>query len=194
MNWETYIAFGDSITHGARTYLGYPELLGDQLSKQLQKDWVVVNHAVNGYKAIDLSRYIDAHFSNLKTLNASISTILIGTNDAKEHTKPDDFRIAIRQVIHKARLITMNSNVLIISIPEFHPGVMYPYFFEMNEEIRRYNTIIMEEARNSGLRTIELLHESDDFVDGVHLSEKGNRQFSSQLLHFILKDKGIHRG
>lgn len=194
MNWETYIAFGDSITHGARTYLGYPELLGDQLSKHLKKDWMVVNHAVNGYKAIDLSRFIDAHFSNLKTLNASISTILIGTNDAKEHTKPDEFRIAIRQVINKSRLITMNNNVLIIKIPEFHPGVMYPYFFKMNEEIKRYNEIIMEEAQNSALRTIELLHESDDFVDGVHLSEKGNRQFTDQLLQFILKDKGIKHG
>jgi lysophospholipase L1-like esterase len=194
MNWETYIAFGDSITHGARTYQGYPELLGDQLSRHLQKDWVVVNHAVNGYKAIDLSRYIDDHFSNLKAFNSSISTILIGTNDAKEHTKPDDFRIALRQVIHKARLITMNNNVLLIHIPEFHPGIMYPYLYEMNEEIRVFNDIIRDEASKSSLRSLDLLHEPADFVDGVHLNDIGNEHFAGQLLHFILKDKGIHHG
>lgn len=66
MNWETYIAFGDSITIGARTYLGYPELVGDKLSGRLNKHWNVINHSVSGFKAIDLARYIDKHFSSLQ--------------------------------------------------------------------------------------------------------------------------------
>ena len=39
MTWETYIAFGDSITKGARTYLGYPELVGHSLNTHLAGKW-----------------------------------------------------------------------------------------------------------------------------------------------------------
>ena len=77
MNWETYIAFGDSITIGARTYLGYPELVGNKLSVSLSKQWNVINHSVSGYKAIDLSRHIDFHFSTLKDQKTTVSFIPI---------------------------------------------------------------------------------------------------------------------
>lgn len=194
MNWETFIAYGDSITKGARTYFGYPELLGNSLSKILSKQWNVVNHSVNGYKAIDLARHIDHHFDSLKECNASISTILIGTNDIKENTDIEDFKIALKQIILKVKLLTVNRNVIIFAIPEFQKGIMYPYIIGMNENIRIYNSSIKEIAIQNSIRFIELSYSELDFFDGVHLNRIGIENFANQILEFILNDKGIILG
>jgi lysophospholipase L1-like esterase len=194
MNWETYIAFGDSITIGARTYLGYPELVGDKLSKTLSKQWNVINHSVSGFKAIDLARYIDLHFYTLKEQQSSISSILIGTNDIKDKTTIEDFKIALNQIIIKTKLLTVNKNVLLFSIPTFHKGIMYPYSIEMNDTICKFNEIIHQLAKEHNLRVLDIEHTEHDFVDGVHLNREGLESFSEQITSYILKDKGIHIG
>jgi lysophospholipase L1-like esterase len=194
MNWESYIAFGDSITIGARTYLGYPELVGDRLSTHLSKQWNVINHAVSGYKAIDLARYIDKHYPSLKENHASVSTILIGTNDIKEDTHIEDFNIALNQVILKVKLLTVNKNVILITIPEFYKGIMYPYSIGMNEKIKKFNAEIQKATIRHQIRLLNLTHSADDFLDGVHLNNKGIETFSKQIAEYILKDKGIELG
>ncbi len=191
MNWETYIAFGDSITKGARTYLGYPELVGSQLTSHLLTQWNVVNHSVCGFKAIDLARYIDTHFLSLKEKQSSISTILIGTNDIKEKTQAADFRIALEQVILKTKLLTINSNVILMTIPEFHRGITYPYSMEMNNQVVALNAEIKALTDKHDIRMLSIDHHADDFTDGVHLNDQGLRTFSSQISRYILKDKGI---
>ncbi|MFZ4549396.1 MAG: SGNH/GDSL hydrolase family protein [Bacteroidales bacterium] len=194
MNWETYLAFGDSITIGARTYLGYPELVGDNLSQRLFKQWNVINHSASGLKAIDLARYIDKHFLLLKEHHASISTILIGTNDIKENTEIEDFRIALNQVILKTKLLTVNENVLLLAIPEFHKGIMYPYSIGMNERIDKCNIEIENLSILHNIRMLVLKHTENDFLDGVHLNQNGITTFSDQITNYILKDKGINIG
>ena len=194
MNWETYIAFGDSITIGAITYLGYPELVGNKLSVSLSKQWNVINHSVSGYKAIDLSRHIDFYFSTLKDQKTSVSSILIGTNDIKENTSPADFKIALNQVVLKVKLLTENKNVILFTIPEFVKGVMYPYSIWMNETVVLFNSIIKTVALEHAIRVFELKLSEEDFVDGVHLNAKGIENVSIQFSGFILKDKGINFG
>lgn len=191
MNWETYIAFGDSITIGARTYLGYPELVGNKLSDRLNKQWNVINHSVSGFKAIDLARHIDKHFSSLQEHKSSITSILIGTNDVKEKTTVEDFKIALNQIIIKTKLLTTNKNVILFLIPEFHKGIMYPYSIEMNETISVFNKAINQLAQNHDLRLLELNHTEKDFLDGVHLNRSGIENFSDQISKYILKDKGV---
>jgi lysophospholipase L1-like esterase len=194
MNWETYIAFGDSITIGARTYLGYPELIADKLSKALKKEWNVINHSVSGFKAIHLARHIDTHFASLAEHKSCISTILIGTNDIKENTSAADFRIALNQIIIKTKLLTVNKNVIIFLIPHFHKGIMYPYSIAMNEMVAKFNSIILELAGEHSIRCLTLMHSENDFTDGVHLNNKGIESFAGQITSFILKDKGIEIG
>lgn len=191
MNWETYIAFGDSITVGARTYLGYPELVGNRLSEQLANQWNVINHAVCGFRAVDLARNIDKYYSTLKENKPSVSTILIGTNDIKEHTELVDFKIALEQVILKAKLLTTGGNVIIIPIPEFHKGITYPYSIDMNEKISVFNTAIMELADRHHIRMLPISTKKEDFLDGVHLNGTGIVTFSEQISRYILRDKGV---
>jgi lysophospholipase L1-like esterase len=189
MNWETYLALGDSITIGARSYSGYPELTGQLLEQRLAKQWNVINHSVSGFKAIDLARYIDLHFSTLKTHQASISTILIGTNDIKENTNPDDFKMALNLVVLKAKLLTVNSNVVLLSIPEFQNGIMYPYAISMNAQVEAFNQIIAQMADHHKIRLLKLEYEASHFFDGVHLNRTGNDHFAEQICRFMLNDK-----
>jgi lysophospholipase L1-like esterase len=191
MNWETYLAFGDSITIGARTYLGYPEIVGHQLSIKLNKQWNVINHAVSGFKAIDLARYIDLNFASLKLHQASVITILIGTNDVKENTTLTDFRIALNQIFIKAKLLN-NKHVIVFHIPAFHEGIMYPYKHEMNNTIFDFNKAIAEIAAQHQIRCFEFKHTIEHFVDGVHLNHNGNENFANQISAYILKDKGLN--
>ena len=191
MNWETYIAFGDSITIGARTYLGYPEFAGAILEDDLSKEWNVVNCAVSGYTAIELSRHIDNNYCNLIKHRSSITTILIGTNDAKSGTSQKNFEIALNQILIKSKLLTENSNVVLLMIPELKKGVMYPYNIEMNSKITELNQSIEKLAKKHEVKILSLKVEKDDFFDGVHLSELGVENFGKQVSSFILSERGI---
>jgi len=191
MNWETYLALGDSITIGARTYLGYPENTGSFLENRLSKKWNIVNYAVSGFTAIDLARYIDVNYANFKAQNPSITSILIGTNDLKIGTSLENFEIALNQVIVKAKIFTQNSNVILIQIPKLQKGIMYPYTIEMNSKILEFNQLILSLADQQQLKTLALKVNEEHFLDGVHLNEYGVKAIGEQVSQFILKERGL---
>ncbi len=191
MNWETLLSFGDSITFGARSYLGYPDICGDILGKKLEKHWHVINHSANGFTTMDLIRSIDPMLGNLKNSYPSIITVMIGTNDVKENISLDNFTIAYKQLIVKLRLMSVNNNIILFKLPPFTQKVFYPYNFSMNDQIMEFNVRIGELAKENMLRTYEFEFDEDDFFDGVHLNEKGCRTAAIQLTELILQDKGI---
>lgn len=190
MNWETYIAFGDSITFGARTYLGYPEVTGSYLAKAMQKDWNIINQATNGFTAIDLARYINDNYTNLKNQQSSMTSILIGTNDVKRGTSLLDFEIALEQVVIKSKIITQNANVVLIQIPDLKKGIMYPYNLSMNDQIAEFNELIIKLALNQKVKCIKVDLKEEHFLDGVHLNALGIQIFGQQVANFILSEHG----
>jgi lysophospholipase L1-like esterase len=192
MNWETYMALGDSITIGARTYLGYPEIAGTILSSRLNKQWNVINHAVSGFKAIDLVRYIDQHYINLKEQKSSITTILIGSNDIKESTQLEDYCVALNLAVLKAKLITQNYNVVLILLPSFPVGIMYPYTYEMNEAILTFNQAIIKIAGANHLKSIHPTVEQEGYHDGIHLNPVGLMTMGNEVAQFILRARGLN--
>ncbi len=191
MNWETLLCLGDSITFGARSYLGYPEVCGNILQKNLGNNWNVINHAANGNTAIDLIRSLDKNWNNLKENFPGILTILIGTNDIKIKTPEEDFLIAYNLLVVKSRLLAINNNIILLKIPEFTNKVFYPYNFQMNENVKSFNALIESIAHEHNLRLLGLELKNDDYFDGVHLNNKGCMNAGNQLAEFILKDKGI---
>lgn len=191
MNWETLLCLGDSITFGARSYFGYPEIAGNILEEKLSKSWNIINHSTNGFTTIDLIRSLSTVTTIYKEEFPSIITIMIGTNDIKNKTSLEDFSIAYKQLIVKAKLMSVNSNIVLFKIPRFTNKVFYPYNFEMNSEVSRFNKVIETLSVENGLRTIDLDLDNDDFFDGVHFSTKGSLSSGQQLAKFILKDKGI---
>jgi lysophospholipase L1-like esterase len=191
MNWETYAAFGDSITIGARSYIGYPEYLVQLLERHTNKTWNLINHSSSGYKAIDLARSIDKDFCNLKAHNPSFCTVLIGTNDVKEHTSADDFQIAYRLVVTKLMLMMLRPDIKLLGIPLFPKGVMYPYNITMNESIPTYNAIIQTIAAEHGIEFCQISIDADDLFDGVHLNQKGCKSVASYISELVLKERGL---
>ncbi|MBL8007109.1 MAG: SGNH/GDSL hydrolase family protein [Ignavibacteria bacterium] len=190
MNWETLMCFGDSITIGARSYLGYPEYAGSFLEKEIENKWNVINYAVSGYTAIELCRYITSGFENLVSQSPGIITVLIGTNDIKNSTSPENFEIAYNQILVKSKLIAMKANVVLIKIPHFPEKVMYPYFFGMNQKVNEFNGIIEKLAAGNKLRVMSFDITENDLFDGVHFNEEGSMNAGRQLAGFILSDKG----
>ncbi len=191
MNWETLLSFGDSITFGARSYLGYPEICGDILSRSLNKQWNVINHSKNGFTTIDLVRSLNPVFTSFKESYPSLITVMIGTNDIKNNVSIKEFSIAYMQLITKLRLLSVNQNVFLIKIPRITRNVFYPYNFSMNGTVGQFNARIESIASDTGLRILEFNLADDDFFDGVHLSTKGSYTAANQLAELVLKDKGI---
>jgi lysophospholipase L1-like esterase len=191
MNWESLLCLGDSITYGARSYLGYPEYTGNLLSEALSKHWNVINHANNGSTAADLSRSVSNNFMNLKGFAPGVSTILIGTNDAKAGTPVEDFEIALRQIVIKSIHLTANSNVILFELPHFREGIMYPYQLSMNASIDGLNAAIRSVAADFKIRTFSFETAPDQFYDGVHLTDVGSKAWATQLSSFILSDRGL---
>lgn len=191
MNWETLLSFGDSITFGARSYLGYPEICGNILEKKLDKSWHVINHATNGFTTIDLVRSINPLLENYKGTYASIITVMIGTNDIKLNVDIDDFKIAYEQLIIKLKLLSVGNNIILFKIPRLTQKVFYPYNYSMNDHVKFFNSCIETLANQNRLRCYEFDFSDDDFFDGVHLNKKGSTTAANQLADLILKDKGF---
>lgn len=191
MNWETLLCLGDSITFGARSYFGYPEICGNLLEKKLSKNWNIINHSTNGFTTIDLIRSLNPVLNSYRAEHPSLITIMIGTNDIKNKTSLQDFSIAYQQIIVKAKLMSVNSNVILFKIPRFTNHVFYPYHFDMNINVEQFNEEIERLAELNGLRTIELQLQDSDFFDGVHFSTQGSNNAGTQLANFILNDKGF---
>ena len=189
MNWETLLCIGDSITIGARSYLGYPEYAGFELENKLSKHWNVINKSTSGMTTIDICRAMDNDFQSLKALAPSIITILSGTNDAKTNVNVDDFYIAYSGLITKSRLLS--SHILLIRIPMFTKGIMYPYTIEMNDTIKAYNECIEKLARKNSVRVLDIEWQDEWLFDGVHLNAAGSKAVGLALAEYILRDKGI---
>ncbi|HEX2459185.1 MAG TPA: SGNH/GDSL hydrolase family protein [Vicinamibacterales bacterium] len=181
---------GDSITHGARTYLGYPELAAGLLRRTTQMHWSSWNFAWNGFRAIDLLRAIDERGADLVRFNASLCTVMIGTNDAKTHTTPEHYALVMEQIILKAKLVTQNRNVLVLGVPALAPGMSLPYNASMNGSIAAYNEILARVAAEQQSQFLAFQVADGDLVDGVHLSANGVVAFAEQLCDRVLRDRG----
>ncbi len=183
---------GDSITHGARTYAGYPEVAAHLLGQRTPVKWLAWNFAWNGYRAVDLLRALDEHRAGIAQFAPSLCTIMIGTNDAKAGVPVERYALVMDQLVSKARLLTQNRNVLLLGVPRLAPGMSLPYNAGMNENIEAYNTALRSIASAADCGFLELVTSEDLFVDGVHLNDRGVDALATQLRDHILRTRGLN--
>lgn len=191
MNWETILSFGDSITIGSRTYLGYPEYACHLLRHSTKKEWNALNFSKSGITTVELHRMIAADLFYLSQLKPQVITVMIGTNDAKQGTSVEAFCIAFRQVLLKARLVAPNSLLLLIAIPMLQDGASLPYRPSMNTIIQDYNRAIETMAADFAVEMLTPEVDACHFTDGVHLNDLGIKKISRQLAQFILEKRKL---
>lgn len=186
MNWETILCLGDSITIGSRSYLGYPEYCSAYLQEKTGKNWNVVNCAVSSFTVIDLVRYVDKNWINIKESEPQLASIMIGTNDLKFGTSITDFEIAYSLLVLKAKLLVGSKYIVLNKIPTLQDGVMLPYILKMNETAKKYNNFIEHLSKREGLLLNTMPESNDLFLDGVHLNDKGSKEWGICLGETIL--------
>ena len=114
---------------------------------------------------------------------------MAGTNDVKNNVSVEDFSIAYSQLITKARLLSQN--IVLIKIPRFPKGIAYPYTYDMNETVNKYNETLEMLANKNFIRIFKFELREEWLCDGVHLNEVGSKNIGLQLADYVLKDKGI---
>lgn len=185
MNWETILCLGDSITFGARSYLGFPEYCAAALESATNKNWNVINLSKSGYTTIDLHRYLDKSGAIFHTCRPEVINIMIGTNDLKQPTSLSDFEIAYKALIVKIRVTHPNSFLIINEIPQLLPGICLPYKMSMNDTISTFNSIINKIAVTMGIDVLRFDFKQQDTFDGVHLSDIGSKRIGELLAQKI---------
>lgn len=193
MNWETMITYGDSITNGARSHLGYPEYLAamNGNDKNYGFCYDVYNYSQNGFKALDLLKFISFNVSNIKAINADCSILLIGTNDTKGDIDVSSWSNIYDQLIRKILIIQGNKNLILLNIPLFPNGTKFPYTSQKNKLIDDLNLHIHNAAKTYGIYHLAIPYNSDFFNDGVHFNEYGSQQVANAVYKYILNMKGI---
>jgi len=186
MNWETILFLGDSITFGARSYLGFPEYCAAALESATNKNWNVINLSKSGYTTIDLHRHLDNIGFTFHSCRPEVINIMIGTNDLKGPTSLTDFEIAYNALIVKIKATHPNSFLIINEIPKLLPGVRLPYKTSMNETVLAFNSIINKIATMMEIDILKFNFEDSFMFDGVHLNSTGSKKIGELLAQKLI--------
>jgi lysophospholipase L1-like esterase len=179
MIWNKVVCVGDSITFGARTYVGYPEYLSVELEKLTGIFFDVINEGISGERLIDVIRRLPKIFCRYQKVGCYC--VIVGTNDVKERTDVKVFEMLYRQMIMK--FMIQNTFLVVGEIPRIVRGKGWlPYGFWAMEHRKKLNDVIrkvVNEIKSDKVRLVSFDDLSDDcFVDSVHLSDKGCREMA----------------
>ncbi len=178
MIYGTIICLGDSLTSGARDEYnhGWPYELEQLLWKKYNQIWCCINAGINKETSIDI--YRRSYDIMKKYQEASELILLCGTNDTcfQTSTPPDKFIEHVKSILRYCQVWNLIPYVCTIPYPIgfgnrdiFVPGMMEEY----NKLLRTLDCVV------------ELSLSQDDFVDGVHLNNKGAKLVACKLLHAI---------
>lgn len=175
---------GDSLTYGSRDPDGmsYPMYLGRMLSQKHDQIWATVNFAVpgDGWSEIWRRNYHEL----LSVPEAGEVCLWGGTNDAKQNRSLEQTLIACEAVLDQCR--AAGRFVYLATLPgkrgfgaPREPWSMNGHVLELNEAYRSI-------AARRRLALVELSDiPLDCFVDGIHLTQEGNRWVAARFAEAI---------
>jgi lysophospholipase L1-like esterase len=165
---------GDSLTFGSRDPDGmsYPLYLGRMLSQKHQQTWVAVSFGVAGDCWAEIWR---RNYRELQSVpEAGEVCLWAGTNDTWKDRPFEQVMTACEAVLDQCR--ALGRFVYLATLPgkrgfgaPREPWVMNNMIEKLNEAYRK----IAEERRLSLVDLSAL--PADHFVDGIHLSQAGNK-------------------
>jgi len=171
---------GDSLTYGSRDPDGmsYPLYLGRLLSDKYHQVWATVSFAVprDGWAEIWRRNYHDL----LTVPEAGEVCLWAGTNDAKQNRSLEQTLIACEAVLDQCR--AAGRFVYLATLPGKRGFGAPREPWSMNGTIEKLNQAYRAIAEARGLALVELVDlPADGFVDGIHLTQEGNRWVASQF-------------
>lgn len=187
-----YVALGDSYTIGTGAQLdeSWPVLSTIRLQKKSFPIELVGNLGRNGWTSQNL---IDYELPQLKELNPSFVTILIGVNDWVQGVDTSTFQHNAGYIFDEVlRILPNTQHILIITIPDFSvtpTGKQFSNGRNISQGIKEFNQIIIKEARLRGLKIVDLYPLSQKMgqdysliaQDGLHPSAKGYAQWADLI-------------
>jgi len=173
-NPSTYVAFGDSLTQGAKGVRPYPVVLEQRL-RAIDRAAVVVNRGVGGEETNGGLARIDGV---LAADRPGFLLVLEGTNNLGQMPLVSD----IREIIRRAKA---NETVPLV-------GAIPPQFGDLafkNSLIRTTNAQIQAMAAREGVPFVDLYTVLDDprfFLDDFHPNDLGHAAMADAWFQAIL--------
>lgn len=179
-----YMPLGDSYTIGTGASDGnsWPEILTHHLKVEGVNISMPENPARNGFTTNDLINYeLPVFFKN----KPDFVTICIGTNDWCMGMDSTEFRDNLKFILDTIQsALAVKTNIVLLTVPDFsltRSGPLYANGRSIPLGLQSFNQIILREAENRGLKTVDLFAVSqavktDPFLisdDDLHPSDKG---------------------
>jgi lysophospholipase L1-like esterase len=168
------ICQGDSLTFGSRDPDGmsYPLYLGRMLSERHGQTWVTLNFGVPGECWAEIAR---RNYRELTSVPEGGEVCLwAGTNDAWKDRPLDQSLIAAEAVLDQCR--AAGRFVYLATLPGKRGFGAPREPWAMNEQIKKLNDAYKQIAERRGLALVDLTDiPAEHFVDGIHLTQAGNR-------------------
>ena len=178
-----YVALGDSYTicEGALADESWPVILTKHLREKGIDIELIANPSVTGWTTQNL---IDRELPIFNSSNATFATLLIGVNDWVQKVDKEKFHYNLNYIIDQAlKKLPNKKNLVLITIPDFSAtpsGAKYGGGRDITEGIKEFNSIITAEAKNRGLKVVDIFPTTQqmkgkaDLIsgDGLHPSAK----------------------
>ena len=178
-----YVAIGDSysIGEGATPNESWPAILTRHLNENGLSVDLVANPSVTGWTT---QQAIDRELPIFVQSKPTFATLQIGVNDwvqgVDEKTFRKRFTLLLDQML---ALLPDKKQLLIVTIPDFGvtpTGGRYARGRNISEGLTRFNQIVTEEAKNRGLKVVDVFELSKKMgtdpslvgPDGLHPSAK----------------------
>lgn len=168
------ICQGDSLTFGSRDPDGmsYPLYLGRMLSQKHRQTWVTVNFGIPGECWAEIWR---RNYRELLSVPEGGEVCLWGgTNDAWKGRSLEESLTACEAVLDQCR--AAGRHVYLATLPGKQGFGAPREPWSMNDVIKKLNDAYRRIAEERRLTLVELSDlPTEHFVDGIHLSQEGNR-------------------
>lgn len=175
MNYQNLACWGDSQTHGARTYGCFPLYLAKKLNAQTRYVWSVLNLSANGLTARDVWFRLPQDLPLVKDVYQAC--LLIGANDVGNQTPLDLFEEYYRQILQTLQIHRFRA-VFCGEIPPIRADGHAFFSTGAERRLPAYNERVQVVVESSPIATFVPLGElgADCFVDPVHFTEVGNER------------------
>ena len=197
--------FGDSVAFGGSDIKngGWAALLGEYVEEKGADKW---NHVFNlGIPADTTEMVIKRLDMEARARRMTVCIFSIGVNDSQYTKKPNNtvipsgkFEKNVTILIEKAQSLT--NEIVFVGITKVDESKTQPIVwgrvesFYSNENIEKFNTIIMDKCKSKSVKFIdvaELLDVKNDLKDGIHPNTKGHKKMYGHIRDFLIKNEII---